>query len=125
MTSRSHGVRFGRVAPTVPVCDIARALAFYCDVLGFTKTFENGNPVVFAILERDDAEVHLTLKPDHQPSDCNVLHLLVSDSRALHAHLENDGARIVKGLRDQPYGLRDFIVADPDGNRLDIGQPLT
>ncbi len=125
MALKSHDVHFGRAAPTIPVRDIAMALAFYCDVLGFKKTFENGNPVVFAILERDDAEVHLTLQPDHQPSSYNVLHLLVSDARALHAHLENSGARIVKGLRDQTYGLRDFIVADPDGNRLDIGQPLT
>ncbi len=124
MTSKTHEVRFGRVAPSIPVRDIATALAFYCDTLGFTKTFENGNPVGFVILERDDAEVHLTLKPDHQASDCNVLHLLVSDARALYRHLEKRGTQIVKGLRDQPYGLRDFIVADPDGNRLDIGQHI-
>jgi hypothetical protein len=30
----------------------------------------------------------------------------------------------IKGLRDQPYGLRDFIIADPDGNRIDVGQPI-
>jgi uncharacterized glyoxalase superfamily protein PhnB len=50
---------------------------------------------------------------------------MVSDARGLHGHLEASGANVVKGLRDQPYGLRDFIVADPDGNRLDIGQQLT
>jgi uncharacterized glyoxalase superfamily protein PhnB len=113
------------VAPTIAVCDIAKALTFYCDVLGFSKTFENGNPVGFVILERDNAEVHLTLWPNDQATDRIVLHMLVSDANALFEHLKKSGARIVKGLRDQPYGLRDFVVADPEGNRLDIGQPLT
>ena len=27
-------------------------------------------------------------------------------------------------IRDAPWGLRTFVVADPDGNRLDIGQRL-
>jgi hypothetical protein len=31
---------------------------------------------------------------------------------------------IVKGLRDAPYGLRDFVFADPDGNRIDVGERL-
>ncbi len=125
MPAKSHNVRFGRAAPTIPVRDIAKALAFYCGLLGFEKAFENGNPVVFVILVRDEAEVHLTLDVDHKATDRNVLHLMVSDARGLHGHLEASGANVVKGLRDQPYGLRDFIVADPDGNRLDIGQQLT
>jgi hypothetical protein len=32
--------------------------------------------------------------------------------------------RIVKGLRDADYGLRGFVFADPDGNRIDVGQKL-
>ncbi|MGZ3443490.1 MAG: VOC family protein, partial [Polyangia bacterium] len=35
-----------------------------------------------------------------------------------------EGARIIKRLRDAPWGLRTFVVADPDGNRIDIGQRL-
>ena len=119
-----HAVRFGRTAPTVPVSDVARALEFYCGLLGMEKTFENGDPVGFVILVRDRAEVHLTLSPGHKGTTTNVLHLLVDDADALFQHLETGGARIIKGLRDQKYNLRDFIVADPDGNRLDVGQQL-
>lgn len=117
-------VEFGRTAPTIPVTDIDRALSFYVDVLGMTKTFENGNPVGFVILKKDRAELHLTLKKDHKATDRNVVHMLVSDAQRLYDHLDASGARIVKGIRDAPYGLRDFIVADPDGNRLDVGQRL-
>jgi hypothetical protein len=53
-----NGVEFGRIAATVPVIDIGRALGFYVDILGFSKAFENGNPVGFVILKVDSAELH-------------------------------------------------------------------
>jgi catechol 2,3-dioxygenase-like lactoylglutathione lyase family enzyme len=115
-------IAFGRFAPTISVTDIDRALAFYVGVLGLTKTFENGDPVGFVILKRDAAEVHLTRARDHVATDRNVAHLLVSDATALYDHLVAHGVRIVKGLRDADHGLRQFVLADPDGNRIDVGQ---
>ncbi len=117
-----HGVVFGRTAPTICVSDMDQALSFYCGILGMEKTFENGDPVGFAILIRGKAQIHLTLSPGHKGSTANVLHLIVEDATRLHDHLEAKGVRIIKGLRDQKYGLRDFIFADPDGNRIDTGQ---
>lgn len=115
---------FGRIAVTVPVTDMPRALRFYVDVLGMQKTFENGDPVGFAILKRDAGELHLTLSKTYQATDRNVAHLIVSDATALHDHLVANGARIVKGMRDADYGLRMFVFMDPDGNRIDVGQPI-
>lgn len=59
----SHCVRFGRIAATLPVRDMGRSHSFYTWVLGFQKMFENGNPVGFVILKRDQGELHLTLQP--------------------------------------------------------------
>jgi predicted enzyme related to lactoylglutathione lyase len=117
-------VAFGRLAATLPVTDMPRALRFYVDVLGMTKTFENGEPVGFVVLKRDAAELHLTLAKTHQATAHNVAHLLVADATALHDHLVRHGTRIVKGPRDTDSGLRAFVFADPDGNRIDVGQPL-
>jgi catechol 2,3-dioxygenase-like lactoylglutathione lyase family enzyme len=78
-----HGVILGRTAPTVRVCDMDRALDFYCRILGMEKTFENGDPVGFVILVRDKAQIHLTLSAGHE------------------GVLEANGVKIVKGLRDQ------------------------
>jgi catechol 2,3-dioxygenase-like lactoylglutathione lyase family enzyme len=115
---------FGRAAPTIAVADLDRALAFYVGVLGMTKTFTNGSPPAFAIVKRDEAEIHLARSPGHRGGAANVLHLLVSDATALHARCVAGGATIVKPLRDHDYGMRAFVVADPDGNRLDVGQNL-
>jgi catechol 2,3-dioxygenase-like lactoylglutathione lyase family enzyme len=116
---------FGRIASTIAVRDLDRALAFYVGVMGMHVTFENGDPVGFAILERDAAELHLTVARDYRASTRTVAHLLVTDATALHDHLSGHGVRIVKGLRDADYGLRGFVFADPDGNRIDVGQPTT
>ena len=118
------GIPFGRVAAVIPVTDIHRARSFYEGVLGLTVTFTNGDPPGFVILHRDDAELHLTLVRDHLAGTHNVAHLLVTDATALHDHLRASGVRIIKGLRDADYGLRGFVFADPDGNRVDVGQRL-
>ena len=121
---RLGGITFGRIAGNIAVRDLPRALAFYVGVMGMHVTFQNGDPVGFAILERDAAELHLTVARDHRASIRNVAHLLVTDATELHDHLIGHGVRIVKGLRDADYGLRGFVFADPDGNRIDVGQQL-
>jgi catechol 2,3-dioxygenase-like lactoylglutathione lyase family enzyme len=123
-TTPQPGIAFGRIASTIPVRDISRAVAFYQGILGMSVTFVNGDPVGFVILERDAAELHLTLVKDHRAGTHNVAHLLVADATDLHDHLVTNGVRIVKGLRDADYGLRGFVFADPDGNRIDVGQQL-
>lgn len=121
---KSHAVRFGRMAPTVSVSDIARSVDFYTDVLGFEKVFENGNPVGFVILAKDSAELHLSLRKSHKATVQNVAHLAVQDAAALYKHLEEHRVKIIKAIRDADFGLRCFVFADPDGNRIDVGQHL-
>ncbi len=119
-----HGIRFGRIAAMLPVRDIARAHDFYTKVLGFTKVFENGTPVGFMILKRDQAELHLTLQPNHKAAPFNVAHMMVDDVDALHAICQRHGLRIIKSIQNKDYGLRAFVFEDPDGNRIDVGQPI-
>jgi catechol 2,3-dioxygenase-like lactoylglutathione lyase family enzyme len=119
-----HGIRFGRIAAMLPVKDIERSHDFYTKVLGFTKVFENGTPVGFMILKRDQAELHLTLQPNHKAAPFNVAHMMVDDVDALHAICQQHGLRIIKSIPDKDYGLRAFVFEDPDGNRIDVGQPI-
>ena len=108
----------------VSVSDLPRALRFYCDVMGFQAVFENGDPVGFVILEKEAAELHLNLDRQHRATAQNVAHLMVTDATALYDHLVTHHTHIVQGLRDADFGLRCFVFADPDGNRIDVGQDL-
>ncbi len=110
---------FGRIAATVPVTDLARALRFYTDVVGLQKTAEANGVVV---LKRDAAELHLVHAAGHVATDRLVAHLLVSDAQRLYDHLIDGRAAIVTGMRDTHSGQRAFVFADPDGNRIDVGE---
>ena len=118
-------VKMGRIAAVVPVHDMPSAERFYLDALGFRKVFENGNPAGFMILKRDDAELHITLQPQHKAAHYPIAHLLVDDANAMFMLCQQAGARIVKGVQDKEYGLRAFVFADPDGNRIDVGQIMS
>lgn len=119
----NHGVRFGRVAAMLPVKGMNRAFDFYVGILGFEKTFENGNPVGFMILRREQAELHLTLQPSYKAAAFNIAHMMVDDVDALFAVCTRH-VRVIKSLQDKDYGLRAFVFEDPDGNRIDVGQVI-
>jgi uncharacterized glyoxalase superfamily protein PhnB len=44
---------------------------------------------------------------------------------ALYRSVKRKGARISMELADQPYGMREFAMKDPDGYEVAIGQPVT
>lgn len=120
-----HTVSFGRMAAVLPVKNIPIARQFYIDGLGFKSVFENGTPVGFIILKQGSCELHLTLQPQHIAAHFPIAHLLVDDANALFILCQKLGAKIIKGLQDKDYGIRAFVFADPDGNRIDVGQILS
>jgi catechol 2,3-dioxygenase-like lactoylglutathione lyase family enzyme len=113
---------FGRVAPGVPVADMDRAIRFYRDLLGFDVQFTGGSPVSFAVLKQGDAELHLTLEPAKAGSF--HAHLMVDDLDGVHERLQQGGATIREPPKVQPWGLRDIVNADPDGNTFEIAEPV-
>lgn len=115
-------IKFGRMAPGICVRDIQVAHAFYTGVLGFKKVFENGTPTGFMVLKKDEAELHISLKRDHLPSTVNVAHMFVDNVVALYEACQAAGVRIIKSLSLKDYGQRAFVFADPDGNRIDVGE---
>ncbi|WP_434053263.1 MAG: VOC family protein [Roseibium sp.] len=118
----TNGVKLGRIAPMLPVSNIDESFRIYREVFGFEKVFENGDPVGFMILQKDDAELHLTLQKTHKAATFNVAHMLVSDAAETYRMCQAHGLRIIKSLQDKDYGLRAFVFTDPDGNRIDVGE---
>lgn len=106
--------------PNLPVRDVSAAVAFYCDVLGFgvTTQFEDGS---FALLHGGGAELAIVRETLPSPQGA---YLYVRGVEAVLARCEAAGAKIVYPLTDEPWGLRNFVVTDPDGNRIAIGQRL-
>ncbi|MES0879508.1 VOC family protein [Roseibium sp. SCP14] len=115
-------IHLGRVAAILGVADIQRSYELYKSIFGFEKTFENGDPVGFMILKKDEAELHLSLQRGYKAPPFNVAHMMVSDAEETYRACEDNGLRIIKRLKVHDYGLKAFVFADPDGNRIDVGE---
>ena len=104
------------------VRDIAASLAYYRDKLGFDIAFEYGNPTFYAGLCSGKVTLHLisATRTPRQPGHGAVA-IDVDDVDALHADLVKRGATVLKAPANYDYGLRDFDVADLDGNMLFFG----
>ena len=123
----SPAVRLLTAQPFVFVRDIAKACEFFEQTLGFEVAFKYGEPAYYAQVERDG--VRLSLRCTDQPVIDGALakrdELLcalieVEGVKQLYLDFERRGASFHQALRTEPYGLRSFIVEDPDGNLLEF-----
>jgi hypothetical protein len=117
-----------RVAPVLPVRDVRRALEHYRR-LGFeTEPYEEAGPdgPVYGFIGSGDVDLHLAAVPDLDAgANTSACYIYVENADALYAEWNGAG---VDGRfappKDTPYGLREFVHWDPDGNLLRVGSPL-
>ena len=104
------------------VHDIAASTAFYREGLGFTVSFEYGDPIFYVCLCRDGVSLHLVAenKTPRLPGNGAVC-VFVKDVDALYAELISRGVSVLKPPKDYAYGMREFDLLDPDGNYLTFG----
>jgi len=111
--------------PTLRVDDAAKSCAFYCEVLGFKKNWEHrfgpGYPL-FVSVSRGTTTLFLTEHPEC--SSGALVYFYVKEVNSLTTELKKKGAVLELGPVDQPWGVREIHLRDPDGNKLRFGQLL-
>jgi catechol 2,3-dioxygenase-like lactoylglutathione lyase family enzyme len=111
-----------RVIPTFRIVDPARSRAFYVDGLGFQVDWEHRFEPDFPVLlqlSRDGMTLYLS----QHVMDCAVgglIHFFVDRVDDWYAELSRKGMAVELPPTDQPWGLREMHLVDPDGNRLRI-----
>jgi catechol 2,3-dioxygenase-like lactoylglutathione lyase family enzyme len=104
------------------VTDVLASTAYYREKLGFDLAFEYGEPTFYVGLCSGAVQLHLiSAGRAPRPPGHGAVSILVDDVDRPHAELHKRGARILTAPADQAYGLRDFDVADLDGNTLFFG----
>jgi len=102
--------------------DVTARLAYYRDCVGFDVAFEYGAPTFYAGLCSGEVSLHLIAAAQApRPPGHGAVSILVDDVDALHADVVRRGARILAPPKDRKYGLRDFGIADGDGNMIFFG----
>ncbi len=123
------------VEPQLFVANLVASCDFFTDTLGFAVAFIHGDPPAYAQVTRGGGRLNLRSVdyPVIDPALRDREHLLsasltVATADAidgLFAEFQAAGATFLQTLRTEPWGARDFIVKDPDGNLLLFAGPDT
>ncbi|MDE2593907.1 MAG: VOC family protein [Burkholderiales bacterium] len=114
------------VIPQLRMTDAKRSLKFYVDKLGFevdwVHQFEPGFPL-FAQITRQGQTLFLT----EHTGDCQVggaVYFIVPDAAQCWSDFEQQGVVATNSITTMPWGTLEFLITDPDGNRLRFASAL-
>lgn len=116
---------FPRAVPEVPVSNIDQAAEYYVKVLGFHFEWGNEHGGIGGI-SQGECRMFLTNAAFRQGcgNDGPLVVWLNLNSRQevdeLFQRWRDAGAKIIAEPEDKPWNLREFTVADLDGNRLRV-----
>ncbi|MGH7511199.1 MAG: VOC family protein [Gemmatimonadales bacterium] len=105
----------------LPVVDLARSRAFYRDQLGLQTGFTSETmaefPAAGIVLDQETG-----FKRSKTPVTVGIG---VDDVDSAFAALEARGVPVVDPPTDQPWGVRNFYIRDPDGYVIEFEQPAS
>ena len=114
-----------RTMYVLAVQSLAASAEFYQGALGFSVR-EVGDPG-WRFFERDDCTIMAGECVDALPASALGDHsyfayFVVDDIDALYQRTVNYGAELIKPLRNEPWGMREFGLRTVDGHRIMVGQ---
>ena len=119
--------------PQLFVADIKASCDFFTGKLGFAVAFSYGEPPFYAQVRRDGARLNLrcvekpviddALRDREQLLSGSLTVATAEEIGALFLEFQNAGVVFFQPLKSEPWGARDFIVRDFDGNLLLFAGP--
>ncbi len=125
-----------KTIPLLPCRTIQPVVDFYT-ALGFEVTFLQKSPNPFAAVERGDIGLQFFGMRKYEPSESySTCYVLTEDVaglyeafraglRAAYGKIPNRGIPRIGPLKDMSYGVRQFLMTDPGGNCIRVGQPIS
>ena len=117
--------------PVIMTDDVAATAAFYITHFRFQALFESD--WYFHLQSTEDERINLAiLDGSHEtiPEQARgkvsglLLNFEVEDVDAIYTACKAAGLPIMRDLRDEDFGQRHFITADPNGVLIDIIKPI-
>ena len=122
--------------PLLPCQTIQSVIDFYT-VLGFEVTFLQKSPNPFAAVKRGDIELQFFGMKKYEPSESYSTCYVLTDGvdrlyeefraglKAAYGKVPSRGIPRIGPLKDMSYGVRQFLMTDPGGNCVRVGQPTS
>jgi catechol 2,3-dioxygenase-like lactoylglutathione lyase family enzyme len=119
--------------PQLFVADIKASCDFFTDKLGFAIAFTYGEPPFYAQMARDAARLNLrcveqpvidpVLRDREELLSAALTVATAAEIKQLFLAFQAAGVTFFRTLKRDPWGARNFIVKDPDGNLLLFAGP--
>jgi catechol 2,3-dioxygenase-like lactoylglutathione lyase family enzyme len=119
--------------PQLFVTDIERSCEFFREKLGFSLIYSYGNPPYYAQVGRDAARLNLrcverpvidsTVRDREGLLSVSVTVATAEEIKLLFFEFQSAAVAFHQTLKKQPWGARNFVVKDPDGNLLLFAGP--
>ena len=119
--------------PQLFVADIQSSCDFFTGKLGFAVAFTYGEPPFYAQVMRDAARINLRcveqpvidagLREREQLLSAELTVAKAGEIKALSLEFQTAGVTLFQSLKREPWGARNFIIKDPDGNLLLFAGP--
>ncbi len=127
MTTANNTSTVKRISPMLAVADMDQTLDFYTSLLGFAVSMKSPE---YSIVERDGATIHFMKAADESVMDAvrghTEIYIEVDDIQALWEHVDaHRGSYKIKDPFEQPYGMTEFHIGDPNDCLVFVGQPTT
>ena len=115
-------MKMNRLIPMLPAKSMPASLNFYCGMLGFVVENRNDDWGC-AMLRFDECRLMVDQSINAHPAQPrdSILYLYPEDVIEYHRQVRKNGLAVPE-LTVTFYGLTEFRISDPDGNRLWIGQ---
>jgi len=121
-------LRMRAAAPGFTVNDVARSLAWYRDVLGFIVKDRWDHEGKLGGVEMMAGSVSFMLSQDDwktgrdraKGEGVRIYCMTAQDVDVLAKQIKARGGTLAQEPRDEPWGMRDFAVVDPDGYKITI-----
>jgi catechol 2,3-dioxygenase-like lactoylglutathione lyase family enzyme len=121
------------VAAELFVSDIRKACDFFIRKLGFSVVYTYGDPPFYGQVKRDAARLNLKhmdrpvidpgLREREQLLSADMAVDTAGEIEQLYLEFQKAGVDFQQTLMRQPWGAKNFVVRDPDGNLLLFAGP--
>jgi catechol 2,3-dioxygenase-like lactoylglutathione lyase family enzyme len=110
------------LTPILYVRDFAEAVNYYREKLLFEKLWDWGNPPSFGAIRLGKVEVFLCLQGQGSPG--TWLMIFLDDVDDYFERIKQLGAEIVQPPTDEPWGVREIHVRDPNRHVIRFGHGI-
>lgn len=118
-------LKVSRNMHVIAVPSLEASAAYYASVLGFEVEELAPGWRMYAL---DSCRIMAGECPDatppHETGDHSYFAYIVLEDVAAYFGVVKDKAELIKDLRDEPWGMREFGVRTADGHRIMFGQDI-